>query len=248
MMRHLCVVVDADGLAVRQQCAVARVVWNPVSAVNRIDHDTPADGLSTGLVVIDGSLRERLVAGDEDQLQVVRRIAPRQFAHGRLDDLPTMLAPAADRDGEQRLGDLVQVVRQLVQPLGRGIAVDVQSYLQTRLLAILSGTGQLVDDSPQLALGLLNQAAHRTRIVQQDRQLDQRRIALGGGRKRHRRPARPVGVEPGLLLGDNRPPGDERKDYGGDQISRHAWDSLLLSCSSPGRPDRPPSTESHRAS
>ena len=42
--------------------------------------DPLGDRLPAGFAVIDGALRERLVAGDEDQLQIVRRRAPRQFA------------------------------------------------------------------------------------------------------------------------------------------------------------------------
>ena len=79
------------------------------------------------------------------------------------------LIETANSDSET----LIQVVRQRVELSWRRIAVSVQGHLQSRLPAVLSGGGQFVDHPPQFALGLFDQAAHRTRVVQQDRQLDQ---------------------------------------------------------------------------
>ncbi len=104
--------VNVDVVAVREDCAILPVRGDALivrPAEDRIDDDTLCDGRGAGLVEIDLALRERLVAGNEDDLEVLVGFAPLQGLGGGLDDRAAVLVAAAGGQREQLLGDLVEV-------------------------------------------------------------------------------------------------------------------------------------------
>ena len=181
------VLVDVERLALGQLRAVlpfAVDAFLAVAAVDRVDDDAALDGLLAGGMVVDRPLRERLVAGDEDRLVAVGLLRPIEALDGDVDHLAAVFVAAVGREGEERLGEFVEIVgeRHDLADVAFGgrqahVAVFEQRDAEHRRLALLLGLGELLDDGPQLALGLVDEAVHRIRGVEQDRHVDGRAVA-----------------------------------------------------------------------
>src|SRR5262249_21800857 len=133
------------------------------TAVNRVHDDALPDGRLARRRIIDRPLRERLVASDEDGLEGVGRLAPREALDRVLDDPSAILVAAAGLQLEQLFGNLVEVVgerRNQADVAGargeRVLAVLKQRYFELRSFSVLLRVDELVDDFPKLALGLFD--------------------------------------------------------------------------------------------
>ena len=136
-------------------------------------------------MIIHRPLRERLVAGDEDRLVAVRLLRPIESLDGFVDHLAAILVAAGRLQGEERLGKLVEIVGQRHDlanvSFGRRqvrVAVFEQRDAKHGRLAMLFRLRELLDDRPQLVLRLVDQAVHRVRRVEQNRDIDGRAASL----------------------------------------------------------------------
>jgi len=155
------------------------------AAVDGVDDDTAGDGSLARLPIVNAPLRERLVAGDEDGLQVGIALAPGERLGGSLDHHAAVLAPAVGGEREQLLGDPVEVGREredLPDPalIGRQAVVPVlvERHLEFGREAVPLADGELVHDLPELGLRLADQAPHAPARVQEDGYLDERPALL----------------------------------------------------------------------
>jgi hypothetical protein len=102
---------------------------------------------------------------------------------------PQYSSPPLVRSGEQLLGNFIQIGGQrlnLPNPAAllaqTALAVFVKRDLQFRRDTILLRFGEFVDDAPELAFGLFDEALHAAAGVEQDGDLHERLRGFFGGR------------------------------------------------------------------
>jgi len=158
-----------------------------VAAKDGIDEDAVGDRFFAAAAEIDPALGERLVAGDKDGAIVGFALAPLQFLHRRADDGAAVLVAAMGGEAEEQIGDLVEVGGEGRQPpdiagalTQRGGTVVIEGDRDLRPLAVDAGCDELVDDLPELAFGLVDQAVHRVAGVEQQGELNLRLVRRYG--------------------------------------------------------------------
>jgi len=195
------VLVDAHELPVGQPGAVLPIGPHTLvqrAAEDRVHRDALGGGCLAGRPVVDVALGKGLVAGDEDALDVLVRRAPREVPSGAVDHAAAELAAAVRLQREECFRHLVQVSGERHDESDKAflrgqpvIAVLVESDFQLRHLAAQPERRELADDLPQLRPGLIDQAVHAVRRIQEQCHLDlgRRLRRLVRGPTRHDQPA-----------------------------------------------------------
>src|SRR5258705_2737153 len=149
--------------------------------MDRVDDNSLFDRRFAGLRVRDRSLRERLIASDEDRLEVVWPLAPCQALDGFLDDPPAVFVAAVGPERKKLLRKLVEIGRETLNLANvtfrswqRALPVFKERHLQLRPHAVVTRGDELVDDFPDLAFGLLDKAVHTVAGIEQERDLHHR--------------------------------------------------------------------------
>lgn len=158
-----------------------------LAAVDGIDDDAFLDGLLAGFLGIDGPLGEGLVASDEDGLVGLAIFVPGELVERIPDDGAAEFAAAVGGELEELLGDSVEVSgewQDLADVVGADaeivIAVLVEGDLDDGDFIPLFGVVEFIDDFPELAFGLLNEAVHAVTGIQEDGNLDEGLIVTEG--------------------------------------------------------------------
>ena len=159
-----------------------------------VHDDVLGERLLAGGARVDPSLRERLVAGDENDLVSAFTLVPTEIAEGTLDDRAAVFLAAVRLEREQFLAQGVEIPRHranktdpVVSDGVAVVAVFIQGDLDERCLAVPFCVDEGVDDLPKLGFRLIDQAVHAVRGIEQDGDLDpvlvlsvdDRRVNLG---------------------------------------------------------------------
>ena len=152
-----------------------------------VDHDTLLNGTLAGVVRVDRALGEWLVAGDEDGFVGPAAVVPAEFVQRLANHRAAIFVTAAGGEFEKLLGDLIEVAgegQHLADVVGADaeavVAIFIEGNLHDGRFIALLRVVELVDDFPELAFRLFDEAVHAVAGVQQDGDLHQRFVVADG--------------------------------------------------------------------